>query len=75
MPLGHLLNVCTTMILLLCASLVANVPARAGTIDITYSFTGMGTVTGMTSTSLDLTGAFTGSVDQGIPLRMPFGIR
>ncbi len=58
---------CTTAMLLLCASLVASVPARAGTINITYSLTGMGTVTGMTSTTLDLTGAFTGSVDQANP--------
>ena len=64
MPLRTLLKICTTVMLLLCASLVASVPVRAATINITYSLTGMGTVTGMTSTSLDLTGAFTGSVDQ-----------
>ncbi|HLJ17056.1 MAG TPA: PEP-CTERM sorting domain-containing protein [Bryobacteraceae bacterium] len=64
MPLRTLLKICTTVMLLLCTSLVASVPVRAATINITYSLTGMGTVTGMTSTSLDLTGAFTGSVDQ-----------
>ncbi len=64
MPLRTLLKICTTVISLLCASLIASVPARAGTINITYSLTGTGTVTGMTSTSLNLTGAFTGSVKQ-----------
>jgi hypothetical protein len=57
----------TTVMLSFCASLVASVPALAGTIDITYSLTGIGTVTGMTSTFLDLTGAFTGSIDQANP--------
>jgi hypothetical protein len=67
MPLRTLLKMCATVMLLLCASLVASVPARAGTINITYSLTGVGTVTGMTSTFLDLTGAFAGSVDQTNP--------
>jgi hypothetical protein len=67
MPLRTLLKICTTVMLLLGTSLVASVPALAGTINITYSLTGMGTVTGMTSTTLDLTGAFTGSVDQANP--------
>jgi hypothetical protein len=67
MLLRTLLRICTAVVLLLCASLVASVPARAGTINITYSLTGVGTVTGMTSTTLDLTGAFTGSVDQANP--------
>jgi hypothetical protein len=67
MSLRTLLKICTTGVLTLCASLVSSVPARAGTINITYSLTGMGTVTGMTDTTLDLTGAFTGSVDQADP--------
>ena len=67
MPLRTLLNICTTVMLLLCASLVASVPARAGTINITYSLTGMGTVTGMNATTLFLTGAFTGSVNEFDP--------
>ena len=62
-----LLKICTTVILLLGASLVASVPARAGTINITYSLTGMGTVTGMNATTLFLTGAFTGSVNEFDP--------
>jgi hypothetical protein len=64
-----LLRVCTTVILPLCASLVASVPARAGTINITNNLSGMGTVTGATSTTLDLTGAFTGTVDQANPAK------
>jgi hypothetical protein len=64
MPLRTLLKICSTV---LCASLVATVSARADTINITYSLTGVGTVTGMTGTFLDLTGAFTGSVDQANP--------
>jgi hypothetical protein len=67
MTLRTLLKICTIVILLLCASLVASVPARAGTINISYSLTGMGTVTGGTSTTLDLTGLFTGSIDQANP--------
>jgi hypothetical protein len=60
-------RICTNGTLLLATWLLASVPSRAGTIDITYSLTGMGTVTGMTSTTLDLTGAFTGSIDQANP--------
>ena len=67
MTMRTLLKICTTVMLLLCASLVASVPARAGTINITYNLTGMGTVTGMTSTTLDLTGLFTGSFNQWNP--------
>jgi hypothetical protein len=69
MPFRTVSKMCTTVMLCLCASLVASVPARAGTINITYSLTGMGTVTGMTTTTLDLTGAFTGSVDQANPAK------
>ena len=69
MPLPSLLKTCTTVVFVLCASLVASVTVRAGTINITYSLTGMGTVTGMTSTTLDLTGAFTGSIDQANPAK------
>jgi len=52
---------------LLALTLVASVPARAGTIGITYTFSGVGTVTGMSGGFLDLTGAATGSVDQWNP--------
>src|SRR5579864_3870493 len=65
-----LLRTCASTTFLLGMWLVASVPARAGTISITYSLsaTGMPTVTGMTSTSLDLTGTSTGSVDQWNPV-------
>lgn len=52
---------------LLGTSLAASVPARAGTISITYSLSGTGTLTGMTSTTLDLAGTFSGSVDEWNP--------
>jgi len=64
-----LFKICANATFLLSTWLFASVPARAGTIDITYSFTGMGTVTGMTGNFLDLTGAFTGSVDQANPAK------
>jgi hypothetical protein len=63
----RLFKICASATFLLGTWLVASVPARSATIDITYSLTGMGTVTGMTSTTLDLTGAFTGSIDQANP--------
>ncbi len=69
MSLRTLLKTYATAILPLSASLVASVPVRADTINITYSLTGMATVTGMTSTTLDLSGAFTGSVDQANPAK------
>ena len=53
--------------LFLVTSLAASVPARAGTIGITYSFSGVGTVTGLSGGFLDLSGAATGSVDQWNP--------
>src|ERR1700726_1028217 len=64
-----LFKICANATFLLGTWLVASVPAQAGTIDFTYSLTGMGTVTGMTSTTLDLTGAFTGSIDQANPAK------
>jgi len=63
----RLFKICASATFVLGTWLVASVPARASTIDITYSLTGIGTVTGMTSTTLDLTGAFTGSIDQANP--------
>lgn len=67
MPLRTLSAICTTITFTLCTSLVMSVPARAETINVTYSLTGIGTVTGMTDTTLDLTGMFTGSVQQADP--------
>lgn len=63
------LSICTTLTAALGALLVANVPARAGTINFTYSLTGTGTVTGMTSTTLDLLGNYSGSIDQFDPAK------
>jgi hypothetical protein len=52
---------------LLALTLVGSVPARAGTIGITYTYSGVGTVTGMNGVFLDLSGAATGSVDEWNP--------
>jgi hypothetical protein len=67
MTLRTSLKICTTAMLVLGTSLVLSVPARAGTIGFTYNLSGVGTVTGMSGDFLDLSGAFTGSLNQANP--------
>lgn len=64
MPLRILVRVCTTAVSLGCALLAASLPARAGTIGITYALTGTPTITGITPTTVYLSGTNTGSFDE-----------
>ena len=49
------------------AIVVPAAPAQAGSVPVTYSLTGIGTVVGSTSTTLTLDGTATGSVLSGNP--------
>lgn len=67
MSLRRFLRGCTKPNLLPCALLVTSLPAFAGTIGISYTLSGTPTITGITATTVDLSGTNTGSFDQANP--------